>query len=72
MEAPYDEAPEYQGGCKEASGGYANDNNSTISKLDLESNVDTSEINKESFIDLTPNKFDIDAKLSKLTEEYSV
>jgi hypothetical protein len=72
METPYDETPEYQGGCKEASGGYANDNNSTISKFDLESNVDTNEINKESFMDLTPTKFDFDAKLSKLTEEYSV
>jgi hypothetical protein len=72
MEEPYDEAPEYQGDCKEASGGYANDNNSIISKLDLESNVDTSEINKESFIEMTPSKFDFDAKMSKLTEEYSV
>jgi hypothetical protein len=72
METPYNEAREYQGGCKEPSDRYANYNNSTISKLDLESNIDATEIIKESFLDLTPTKFDFDAKLHKLTEEYSV
>lgn len=67
MDSCYDMVPEYNPEAKEASGGFINDNVSTISKFDLESNADT-DLRQEEFIFLGIDS----AKISKPPEEESM